>query len=293
MKIAHITDIHFQTAPDPLRMGLGKRWLGSFNLYALGRRHEFALAVQQAVVARLEALAPDLVLVSGDLTAQAIPAEFALARATLAPVLDQVPTFVVAGNHDAYTRGAARTKRITATFGPWMGLGGPIARRDVGGVTVLGLDPNRPGVLSSGRVPDAELDGLRAALADPALADRFVVLVVHYPLYGPTGKVYDNVSHGLVNARAVLDVFDAAPKRPDLVVHGHKHHGYGSAHRCPDGQLVPIRNPGSSGQAHDDDHDRAASIGLYTVEAGQLVASTRERWTGHDFADAPWPGVTG
>lgn len=293
MKLAHLTDIHFQTEPDPLRMGLGKRWLGSFNLYALGRRREFALEVQRAVVQRVLAERPDALVISGDLTAQAIPAEFELARAELQPLLDAIPTFVVPGNHDAYTLGAARTRRTAKYFGPWMGLGGPIGRRDVGPVTLLGLDPNRAGLLSSGRVPDAELDGLRAALHDPALADRFVVLVIHYPLYGPSGKVYDNVSHGLVNAAALLRVIDDAPKRPDLVLHGHKHHGYGSAHRCPDGAVVPIRDPGASGQVRDDDHDRAASIGWYTVDHGRLAASVRERWTGDGFAPAPWPGVAG
>ena len=46
MKIAHLTDIHFQTDPAIGDLGYIKRLMGSTNLYLLGRKAKFGLEVQ-------------------------------------------------------------------------------------------------------------------------------------------------------------------------------------------------------------------------------------------------------
>ena len=84
MKVVHLTDLHVQTAPRMSEM-TGKRLLGSMNLYVLGRKKKFSQAVQEAAVAAAVAEEPDVVVLTGDVTAQALDAEFDAARELLGP----------------------------------------------------------------------------------------------------------------------------------------------------------------------------------------------------------------
>jgi 3',5'-cyclic AMP phosphodiesterase CpdA len=281
VRIAHATDIHW-FAPPGLRDATIKRAMGTANLYLMNRRAHFDTTVQQALVDHLVGLAPDLVIVTGDLTAQALDREFAIARRALQPVIDAQPFFVVPGNHDVYTSGAQRNDRIAQHFGDVLHREGAIGRLDVGRVTVLGLDPNRPTYLvASGRVPDDQLTALGQTLADPALADRFVILALHYPIVDRRDVIYDGNKHGLLNARALLRVLEAAPKRPDMVIHGHRHHGYRAT--LPVGD-IPSFNCGSSGYAWQPEQGRAAAMNLYTVRDGALSKVERFRYDGSTFA---------
>jgi len=280
MRIAHATDIHW-FAPPSLRDITVKRTFGTANLYLMGRRTHFDLTVQNALVQHILELAPDLLIITGDLTAQALDTEFAIARAALAPVIDAMPVFVIPGNHDLYTPGSQRTNRIAKHFGPQLHRDGVIHRLDLDDVTVLGLDPNRPTwVTASGKLPAAQLDALAEALAEPELAERFVVLAIHYPVVGPDGEVYDNRRHGLLNARELLEVLAAAPTQPAMVLHGHRHHGYRA--KLPVGDIDSF-NCGASGYAHLPEHDRAACMNVYTVDDRKLGAVERFRYDGTAF----------
>jgi len=284
MRIAHATDIHWFVPPQ-LRDATIKRAMGTANLYLMSRRKHFDVGVQAALVDHLVTLAPDLVLITGDLTAQALDSEFAVARAALQPVIDTTPMLVIPGNHDLYTAGAQRDDRIGKHFADVLHRDGPIHRLDVGKVTVLGLDPNRPTYfVASGVVPDDQLEALATALADPTLDERFVVLALHYPIVDRRNEIYDGRQHGLLNARALLDVLKAAPKRPDMVVHGHRHHGYRAT--LPVGD-IPSFNSGASGYAHLPAHRRTAHMNLYTVADGALADIERYRFDGARFELEP------
>jgi 3',5'-cyclic AMP phosphodiesterase CpdA len=282
VRIAHATDIHWFVAPRLGHHAAVKRVFGTANLYLRGRRHQFGHTVQDALVAHLVELRPDLVLITGDLTSQALPEEFEKARKALEPVLATVPTLVLPGNHDVYTAESVRARRMAQWFGPWMGLDGPlpIARRDMGNVTVLGLDPNRPTwVTASGRIPDVQLQALETVLADPALADRIVVLALHYPPVDRRGELYDRATHGLVNVRSLLGVLERAPVRPVLVPCGHVHHGFRAELRLSDGTSIPVVDCGSSGHTWQPTHGRGAAMVVYDIDGAGKV--TLERYL-HD-----------
>lgn len=265
MKIAHATDIHW-TEDVPLSRLWGKRTLGTANQYLRGRRHHFPEDVQQALMEHVLAVQPDLFVITGDLTAQALPAEFEKAKRFLEPVMSAVPTVVLAGNHDLYTRGARDSDRIAQYFADWMHRDGPIQRYERDGLVLLGLDPNRPTfVHASGVIPDAQLIALREALDDPSLEGRFVLLALHYPLVDRHGAIYDGTHHGLLNARELVDVLKQARTKPDLVIFGHEHHGYRSSIDL-DGYALPCINAGSSGYAFMPEKRRAAATNVYTLE---------------------------
>ncbi|MBT3222147.1 MAG: metallophosphoesterase, partial [Proteobacteria bacterium] len=183
MRIVHATDIHWFTPPK-LHELLGKRLLGSANLYLMGRRHHFSTTVQDALLAHIVDLKPDLLIITGDLTSQATPDEFATALQALRPILDSLPTFLIPGNHDLYTSRSQRDKRFQKFFEPWMHLQGSIARLDLGEITVLGLDPNRPtGLHASGCLPVEQLKALADHLGNSTLKNRYVCIAIHYPLF--------------------------------------------------------------------------------------------------------------
>jgi 2',3'-cyclic-nucleotide 2'-phosphodiesterase (5'-nucleotidase family) len=98
-RVIHFTDIHFQLAPTWRDM-FGKRAWGTTHLYALGRATDFSIDVQRKVVQQIIAEQPDLVLFSGDVTAQALQTEYDLSRRELAPILRRFPTMMIQGIDD-------------------------------------------------------------------------------------------------------------------------------------------------------------------------------------------------
>jgi 3',5'-cyclic AMP phosphodiesterase CpdA len=289
VRIAHATDIHWFVPPTLAELG-PKRVIGSLNLYALGRRHQFDVKVQRELVAHLLQTRPDLVLITGDLTAQALAAEFTMAREVLNPLLAEIPTLILPGNHDLYTPDSQRSFAFHRTFEAWTGRREPrgLIRATVGDVTVLGLDPNRPLLFgASGYVPDDQLAELADALASPDLGPGPIVLGIHYPPVDKRGAIYDRPSHGLLNARALIEVLAKAPRRPALIACGHVHHGFLAPLRLPDGAAIPVADCGSSGQAWQPLRGRAAATATYTLAADGTVSYERFLYDGTRFAPEP------
>jgi 3',5'-cyclic AMP phosphodiesterase CpdA len=283
VRLVHATDIHWVSRPSLADLA-PKRALGAANLFLAGRHARFDPAAQRALGPALRALEPDLVLLTGDLTALALDSEFEAARQDLAPVLDGIPAMVIPGNHDAYTVGAVRADTMRRVFGAWMHPTDGIARLDVGPITVLGLDPCRPTLLSAtGVVPDAQLAALASALRDPGLADRTVILAIHYPLVDRHGALYDNRRHGLLNAGALVAVLRDAPRRPDLVAHGHIHRGFRGRLSLGDAE-IPTFDPGTGGYACDPVKRHTAAFNVYEVRDGRLADVQRWLWDGAAFA---------
>lgn len=291
--IAHATDIHWFERP---RLGeiRGKRILGTANLFIRGRRHDFVEQAQDALMAHLLALSPDIFVLTGDLTAQALPRELDKARRALDPVLAAYPSLVLPGNHDVYTRQGMLQNEFEARFGPWLHRDASgLARLDFGQITVLGLDASRPSFASSGQVPEAQIEGLEALLNGEALIDRFVVLGLHYPLIDLGGRPNKNPLDGLLNAAAVIAALGGARVRPDLILHGHIHQGRKMALHLPDGATIPSINCGASGQAYQPHRGRTAAMAVYDVEDGRLQRIRRYLFNGRGFELEPGPAFRG
>lgn len=282
MRLVHATDMHWMLTP-PWTSLFNKRMIGAVNLYLLGRRHHFDPKVQTAAVDAMQRVGADAALISGDLTATGLDGEFALARAAMDPILTSLPTLIQHGNHDVYTRGARRERRLERHFGPFL-HGGPegIARLDVGDLTILGLDPCRPDLLASGLIPQAQLDALPDTLASVG-ADRSIVVSMHYPLIDRHGGIYNGREHGLSNAGALIETLRGSSRRPDMIVHGHVHHGFRTTLQLGDDTIV-VCNPGSGGYAWQPATRRAACFNVYTLTPGQMPTIERWRYDGEAFS---------
>lgn len=218
MRILHFSDTHLGLGVRrvPLADWPGKRLAGGANLIR-GRGRRFAAAAEKTrrMVRMARELEADFVVCTGDLTALATEAEMLAAQLILEPLLATDGCLVIPGNHDLYTRRDVRQRRFEARFesalrsdlpdlctdGPW-----PIVRLpfpDTAIVAVNSARPNRAPWKSSGRVPDAQVAGLEAALADPRVAGRFVFLLTHYAPCRADGSP-DSREHGLENVDEVI-----------------------------------------------------------------------------------------
>jgi Icc protein len=262
MRIAHVTDLHVEL---PLRVSelASKRAIGAFNLRVMGRSRHFTLASIEALVARVVAEQPDLVVCTGDLTSTATAREFERARALLAPVIDRFPFVCIPGNHDVYTPDGFG--RYLAQFGEFGGSTGFPFRRSFDGLEVIGLHVSRPALTSQGIAPDDQLAALERLLGEgsgPAL------VLLHYPLRGRDGAPYRPWTRNLRNA-ARLEALLARHPRVIGLLHGHEHHGFRTT--LPGG--LPSFDPGAGGYAHLPKRRRTAHFNLYELTDGALSVS--------------------
>lgn len=227
---------------------------------------------------RLHALAPHVVVVSGDLTQRAKSAEFRDARR----FLDALPGRVLAvpGNHDVplynlfqrFFQPLAKYRRYISADTE------PIYLDDQ--VAVIGVNTARSAVFKGGRVNAAQLS--RIASTFSALAPGLVKIVAtHHPFDLPAG----HEARSLVGrARLAMDAFAACGA--DILLAGHLHasHVGDTAERYPlatysalvvqAGTATSVRGRGE-----------ANSFNLLRVERDR-VDIERYAWTGGDFEAA-------
>ncbi len=154
-------------------------------------------------------LAPDIVLVTGDLTSMGFRQEFREAREYLdrlaCPDLRGVP-----GNHDSRNVGYAHLERLFATREP-------VIRKN--GVTVVGVDSTEPD-LDNGRTGRHRYPWIRQTFMEQP--DDFKIFLLHHhllPIPG-TGRERNIVN----DAGDVLEVL--VDCGVNLVLSGHKHVPY-------------------------------------------------------------------
>ncbi|MDQ4069796.1 MAG: metallophosphoesterase [Actinomycetota bacterium] len=177
----------------------------------------------QKAVAEIVDLAPDLVVVGGDLTTEGYPAEFREARAFLQPLFDSSLTvLVIPGNHDAknvgflhfvdaFGAGDVEDKgdRVMTLKVPGADGGGPSR------VQVVAIDSSKPD-LAEGEVGRERYRWIRDQFAGDA---DFRVFVLHHHLVPVPGTGRER--NTVWDAGDVLAL--VAELKVDLVLSGHKH----------------------------------------------------------------------
>ena len=185
LRIVHLSDVHvWRYVFDPRHL-LGKRAIGMAGL-VIRRARKFRLERLYAVVERVLALDADHILITGDLTTTAFPLEFEAARVALGPLLaDPGRVTVLPGNHDRYTKAAARGRYFEEWFGAFAPRPGyPWLRFLDEETAILGLDATRAHYSARGWLPPAQLEEARA-LVDRATRPRRLIVANHYPLSAP------------------------------------------------------------------------------------------------------------
>ncbi len=279
MKLAHLSDLHFYRFPSWKGIW-SKRLVGLTNLYIRGRIRHFNTDIAMLAIRSVIEDEPDGVMISGDLTALGSPEEFKMARQALDPLIARIPTVIVPGNHDYYTRGAASSHRIEEYFGDVIRTPGS-AETDptyptlhlIGETALMGMNPSCYTVGASGRIDPREVERLEILLQEPRVAGRFKVLIIHYPLFNRGGKVTPLFWRRLRNRENLIAVLSRYPV--DLVVHGHDHYRYSNTMTADNGQAVYLANAGSAGYARG---SVKASYNLYEIEGKKLIRVTHKNF---------------
>jgi len=175
-------------------------------------------ALLDPLVASVTAVAPDLVVVSGDLTQRAKSAQFAEAARFLERLPQ--PQVVVPGNHDVplwnvFARFVSPLRKyrrhITRDLSP---------RYRDDEIAVLGINTARSLVVKNGRINHAQIDAVRAEFCD--LPDSITkIIVTHHPFDLPPEFEHDDLV-----GRAGLAMRTFARCGADLLLAGHMHTGH-------------------------------------------------------------------
>src|SRR4051795_5829619 len=192
-RLVHLSDLHFGAHDETL-----------------------VEAVEQSV----DALKPDLVIISGDFTQRARTEQFREAGAFLERLRDAGHEVLgVPGNHDVplydvlrrFLSPLARYRRfIDDTLCPFV---------ELPGVAVLGINTARSLTFKEGRVSEEQVDFIRETFARTP-QDAVRILVTHHPLFALT--VGDEVQRAIGRQELALDAIEEAGV--DMLLAGHMHH---------------------------------------------------------------------
>jgi len=163
--------------------------------------------LERAIV-EINELAPDVVVVSGDLTSHGFKDEYALARQYLNRIECEAMV-VIPGNHDSRNVGYVH-------FEDLFGARNSVLRRD--GVTIVAVDSSEPD-LDNGQIGRGRYHWIEEQFADPA--DLRVFVLHHHLLPVPGTGRERNIVH---DAGDTLEMLQRAAV--DLVLAGHKHVPY-------------------------------------------------------------------
>ena len=231
---------------------------------------------------------PDLIVCTGDLTAQATDEEFRKAHEILSPLFERFDSVVIPGNHDTYTAKACTERRIEALFGTWTQEGTWPRVHEYGDLTVVGVDVCRPGILSTGHISTEQLQRLDTKLSSENMANKSVIIAIHYPLRDYRGKLYTAATHCLKNADQLEGLFRQHSPRILMILHGHIHRGFRTFMPSPAGD-IPIFNPGASGYAWLPEMRRTAHFNIYNVD-GKDIELERFAYDGEQNRFVPESG---
>jgi 3',5'-cyclic-AMP phosphodiesterase len=157
---------------------------------------------------------PDAVIVTGDLSDSAAPAEYAVVKSGLEAL--GVPAYVLPGNHDD-------RPGLCAEFGLPGKAGEPVGyTADLGALRLIVLDTTHPGH-ADGELAAPQLDWLESELA--AEPGRATFLAMHHPPFATGMPAWDAI--GLApSGRA--DLRDVVSRHPQVlrILSGHVHRAF-------------------------------------------------------------------
>ena len=288
-RIAHISDLHIPPLPRmTLRQLASKRILGLFSWHKKWK-DEHRGAILDALLSRLDSIAPDHICVTGDITFTTHPAEVDQAAAWMGRLGSPDKISLIPGNHDAYVPGAF--DYVLDKWSPWMrdDAGTPgfpyIHRR--GPVNIIGLSSAvvTPPFTSIGFIGEEQLEKTRRLLESTRHENRVTLLMLHHP-------PHDNATRrtkALTDRQGLQDLLRQLPV--SAVLFGHLHYPVRASLEGPHGP-IPVLGAASAsalgkrkGAAHfhvieveGDDTRASLAIQHYEFDAssGQFQARARE-----------------
>ena len=254
-RLVHLSDLHFGAHDDRL---------------------------VEAVERELDALKPDLVVISGDFTQRARTEQFSEACEFLGRLRDGGhEVLAVPGNHDVplydvlrrFLSPLTRYRRfIDESLCPFF---------EMPGLAVLGINTARSLTFKDGRINRDQVEFIRETFAKTP-PESVRVLVTHHPLFAL--KVGDQVERAIGRQEMALDVIEESGV--DLVLAGHAHHA--SSQDASDfvtragGVLVIQAGTATSTRVREQEQ----SFNVIDLDDGNVTVTVRG-WKGSTFQAGP------
>ena len=207
----------------------------------------------EALVALVQTLAPELVVLSGDITQRARRREFAAAGAFVKR-LGATHVLAIPGNHDIPLYDVV--SRLSRPYAGFQRIFGEDLEPSfaAGDALVLGVKTTRRYRHVDGEISPAQCDRVVAALKQ-ARDEQVRIVVVHQPLAVPRESEHKNVAFG---HQAAIEAW--AEAGADLILGGHIHLPF----------VLPLHESTPSLSRH-----------LWAVNAGTAVSSRTRRGSGN------------
>jgi len=265
-RLAHLSDLHIGPLPRVTPGALfSKRALGYLS-WRLRKQRVHRAEVLAALRQDLLASAPDHIAITGDLVNLALPAEFVQAAQWLRELGPPERISVVPGNHEAYA--VVRPAESLAHWADYMSSDGgadpsntdafPYLRRR-GPLALIGLSSasvSPPG-FATGRLGDAQLQGLERLLAALNGTDCYRILLLHHPPLDAAGSWRKR----LIDAAELRRI--VAARGAELVLHGHQHVPSRGSLAGQNGKLPALGVPSAS--SLDTRPERQAQYRIHTI----------------------------
>lgn len=285
MKIAHISDIHWlDTTGAHFTDFLNKRISGGINLLA-GRARKHSKVTTQKALEKLHEIQCDHVILTGDLSNLALPAEFTAVKAVLNQYFDDEKMSIVPGNHDFYTRESLKHHRFETmiyTSKPgnfeldsnetW-----PYVRK-LENVAIIGLNSAfpRPWFVAGGKLGKTQLQNLENALKKLSDFNGVKIVALHHHLK----QVVMTPGESLRNLTDRDEFLRICQKyHVDMIVHGHNH-DY-SLYKA--GNVI-VSEAGSCSVCTFKKDNRAGKFNVYTIENNHISLIETYRFENDEYS---------
>ena len=276
-RLAHVTDPHFRSfAGARFADFLGKRAVGTLNI-VVNRRRKHKMELLAALGEDLREQKYDHMALTGDLSNVSLEAEWRTALKWIEETgRNPGEVTIIPGNHDAYIPDVVARHAFEALFGayqsrdtgdaaddpyPFVRFRGPLALVGINSCVATG------DLGAWGRVGDAQLARVEAALTSPALRNKTRVVLIHHPPVrlkgGEDRNLKDREALAAMLARAGAE----------LVLHGHDHHDERAELPGPGGTKIPIIGAGSA--SYTGGPDKRARYNVYEFDAATITCVTR------------------
>lgn len=232
MKIAHFSDCHISGhfCPEIIPSLFSKRITGMTNLY-LKRKYQLLNSENNLyrVLKSINAVNPDYIVFSGDISALSLKDEFFRAKEIIYNSIEKDKIMIIPGNHDIYTFLTSKYdlfhKIFTSKYDLISRFPYPKIRFFNNEILFLSLNTSRFNPLfmdASGYVKEDEISFLEDYLKDiPDNIPRF--LIIHHSIFLPDGTI-DTYFHRLRNYKRILHFI----KKNNIkyLLSGHIHKNY-------------------------------------------------------------------
>jgi 3',5'-cyclic AMP phosphodiesterase CpdA len=247
-KIAQISDLHFSTED---------------------------LLVTEGLIKELNAISPDVIAISGDLTQRARTNQFLLVRAFLEKL--KAPKIIIPGNHDIPLFDLIR--RFIAPLNRYKRLitsdMNPLYEDDE--IAVLGINTARSLTWKEGRISVKQIKDMEKVLCRIS-NDKLKIIVTHHPFIPPPGSPGIKIVGRSVSALRVIDECHV-----DLLLAGHLHQGYSGDVRpyYPSAEHSVISVQAGTAISNRRRNEPNA-YNLISVDKGSIIIEIK-KWDGNKF----------